>query len=82
MQYFLQGFRDTFAINKNTDAYTLNPLKNLNIKKYYTIDTDKKFESLYEHLNKIHELEPERIDYILVNAVIPVKKYNYFKSLL
>jgi len=71
MQYFLQqGFYDTFSQNKIADAYTWNPLKNLNIQKYYTIDTNKKFESLYTHVSKIHELEPKRIDYVIVNTSI------------
>lgn len=74
MQYFLQqGFRDTYIPDKKADAYTWNPLKNLNILKYYSTDTNKKFESLYAHLSKIHELEPKRIDYILVNKAIPVE---------
>ncbi len=68
MQYFLQqGFHDTYARQKTADRYTWNPLKNLNIQKYYTTDTNQKFESLYTHVSKIHELEPKRIDYIIVN---------------
>lgn len=71
MQYFLnQGFYDTYLSSKNRDSYTWNPLKNTNIQKYYAIDTNKKFDSLYSHLNKIHELEPKRIDYIIVNKAI------------
>ncbi|GAB4219387.1 MAG: hypothetical protein Kow00102_02440 [Spirochaetota bacterium] len=74
MQYFLQqGFRDTHDSNKNTDLYTWNPSKNLNIQKYYKVDTNKKFESPYTHVSKIHELEPKRIDYIMVNTAIPQK---------
>jgi len=69
MQYFLQqGFRDTHIPKKNADTYTWNPLKNLNILKYYKTDTKKKIETLYAHLSKIHELEPKRIDYIIVNT--------------
>ncbi len=71
MQYFLhQEYYDTFIIYKKHEPYTWNPLKNTNIQKYYTIDTNKKFDSLYSHLNKIHELEPKRIDYIIVNKSI------------
>lgn len=75
MQYFLQqGFQDTFVQHKIADAYTWNPLKNLNIQKYYTIDTNKIFESLYTHVSKIHELEPKRIDYVIVNTSISPDK--------
>jgi len=75
MQYFLQqGFRDTHIHHSNTDMYTWNPLKNLNIQKYYKVDTNKKFESLYTHVSKIHELEPKRIDYIIVNKSISPDK--------
>jgi endonuclease/exonuclease/phosphatase family metal-dependent hydrolase len=75
MQYFLQqGFQDTFVQYKVADGYTWNPLKNCNIQKYYTIDTNKKFESLYTHVSKIHELEPKRIDYVIVNTSISPDK--------
>jgi len=64
------GFKDTFQQRENKQQYTWDNKLNDNIKKYYPYDLNKKYDSLYGHMDKYLTLSRLRIDFILINQNI------------
>ncbi|HSV98418.1 MAG TPA: endonuclease/exonuclease/phosphatase family protein [Spirochaetota bacterium] len=62
-----KGYSDVWSRVSRLPGYTWNPAINMNIKSFYLTDNEKRFDSLYEHLNSINEATGKRIDFILLN---------------
>ncbi len=73
MKYlFSRGYIDSYSAASKDPGYTWDPEKNANIRKFYSADTKKRFDSLYEHLNTINSASRRsRIDFILFNSLFP-----------
>lgn len=65
-----RGFRDVFSAVRNSPGSTWDPARNGNLIKHYRVDETALFENPYDHLHALDELEPRRIDYILVNDIL------------
>ncbi len=62
-----KGYIDAWSRVSRLEGFTWNPAVNTNIKSFYLTDNEKRFDSLYEHLNSINEATGKRIDFILLN---------------
>lgn len=72
MKYFLdKGYYDTYSIVSDKPGYTWDPLRNLNIQKYYSENLEKKYSDMYAHLNQYNEMERQRIDFVLIRDTLP-----------
>lgn len=71
MDYIINaGYKDTFKPAAKKPGYTWDNKLNENVKKYYAYDLNKKYGSLYEHMDKYLTLSRIRIDFILTNKYI------------
>lgn len=72
MKYFLdKGYYDTHSLVSGTAGYTWDPLRNLNIQKYYSDNLEKKYDDMYAHLKQYNEMERQRIDFVLIRDALP-----------
>jgi len=74
MDYIINaGYKDTFKPTAKSPGYTWDCKMNDNVKKYYAYDLNKKYDSLYEHMDKYLTLSRIRIDFILTNKNISIE---------
>ncbi|MCU0846066.1 MAG: endonuclease/exonuclease/phosphatase family protein [Spirochaetes bacterium] len=69
-----KGHIDAWSRVSRLPGHTWDPVLNTNIKGFYLNDTEKRFDSLYEHLNSINEGTGKRIDFILLNKSLGAGK--------
>jgi len=74
------GFFDSYKQFSDTNGFTWNAEKNLNINKFYGFDENKKPDDLFSNLNKQLDLVSGRIDYILANK--EVQKNSVINSMV
>jgi endonuclease/exonuclease/phosphatase family metal-dependent hydrolase len=65
-----KGYHDVWSRVSRLPGYTWNPAANTNIKSFYLTDNEKRFDSLYVHLNNTNEATGKRIDFILLNETL------------
>lgn len=65
-----KGYIDAYARVSRLPGHTWDPSVNTNIRSFYLGDTEKRFDSLYEHLNSMNEATGKRIDFILLNETL------------
>lgn len=65
-----RGFVDAYSRVSSRAGHTWDPAVNTNIKSFYLGDGEKRFDSLYEHLNSMNEATGKRIDFILLNETL------------
>lgn len=65
-----RGYVDAYSRVSSRAGHTWDPGANTNIKSFYLGDGEKRFDSLYEHLNSINEATGKRIDFILLNETL------------